>query len=97
MTEPEKVEPTASMRIAASILRDNPEIVDNTKLLQSILRGLKRAILDEREACQAEAEKHFDYQTANRPEYSDIQTAVLFTKKAVAANISDDIAMRGQP
>jgi hypothetical protein len=97
MTEPGTDQPSASMLIAASIIRAHPEIADDPKLLRSILNGLKKAILDEREACRKEAEKHYDWGTANRPEYSDVETAVRFTKKVVAANISNDIGNRGNP
>jgi hypothetical protein len=93
---PEK-KPSASMMIASSILRENPEIADNTKLLQAILEGLKKAILDERKACQEEADKHFDHQGSNRPEYDNIQSAVIFTKNAISANISKDIEDREKP
>lgn len=85
------------MEIAASIVRAHPALADDREVLMSILNGIKKAILDERDACQAEAEKHFDYASTNRPEFSDIEVAVLFTKNAVSANIVKDIGDRGAP
>lgn len=90
-------QPTPAMLIAAAIVRENPHIADDTKLLGAILNGLKSAILDEREACLDEANKLTEARSTNREEYSDQQAAVLFVKDAVASNIADAITKRPAP
>jgi hypothetical protein len=85
------------MRIAAEILRQHPGVADDEPLLRSILKGLRTAILEERQACRAVADKFYDDETANRDEYSDIEVAVKFTLKTVSATISDDIRDRETP
>jgi hypothetical protein len=97
MSDKETAAPTNSMLIAASILRENPHIIDDDKLLQDILSGLRKAILEERAACLAEAQGHFDVRTVNRPEYTVMEIAVKFTKKCVAANIIKGIEDRAAP
>jgi hypothetical protein len=87
---------TPAMLIASEIVKAHPHTAEDLPLLRSILDGLRRAIMDERAACQSEAEKFVSGETANRPEYTDVEVAARFAMKAVAVNVSDAISERGK-
>lgn len=88
---------TPAMLIAAEIVREHPMLADEPDVLKAILRGLRKAILEEREACQAEADRFAGGDSVNRPEFSDLEIAVKFAVKATAATVSGAIGDRGRP
>lgn len=90
-------EPVAAMRWAAEIVRANHQIAADTKLLGDILSVLRRAIMEEREACAAIAETFEQKESTNRPQHSVQKHGTLFTIGAVAVTIGDRIKERPAP